>query len=120
MGQAAASPVCVPFYHRRVNKRIAILSTLWPGIPSYAIDIEDYKTEFVVSLRKARECAREQTEVAQYRQKKLYDRKCQEATYKVGERVMVYMPIDASGKDRKLACPYHEPYRILAVTPTNA
>lgn len=33
---------------------------------------------------------------------------------------MVHMPINASGKDRKLACPYHGPYRILAITPTNA
>ena len=81
---------------------------------AYAVDIEDYKTEFVVSLRKVHECAREQIEVAQDCQKKFDDRKCQEATYKVGERVMVYMPIDALGKDRKLPCPYH----VLTMEPT--
>ena len=43
-----------------------------------------------------------------------------EPSYKVGERVMVYMPTDVAGKERKLARPYHGPYRIVALTPTNA
>ena len=33
---------------------------------------------------------------------------------------MVYMPGDVSGKKWKIARPYHGPYRILSVTPTNA
>ena len=33
---------------------------------------------------------------------------------------MVYMPGDVSGKSWKLARPYHGPFRILSVTPTNA
>ena len=34
--------------------------------------------------------------------------------------VMVFMPSEVTGKNRKLARPYHGPYRIIAVTPTNA
>ena len=33
---------------------------------------------------------------------------------------MVYMPSEVTGKNRKLARPYHGPYHIVAVTPTNA
>ena len=33
---------------------------------------------------------------------------------------MVFMPSDVTGKDRKLAHPYHGPFRIICVTPTNA
>ena len=39
---------------------------------------------------------------------------------KVGERVMVHMPSNVQGQDRKLARPFHGPYHVLAVTPTNA
>ena len=43
-----------------------------------------------------------------------------ESTYHVGDHVMVYMPSEVTGKNRKLARPYHGPYHIIAVTPTNA
>ena len=33
---------------------------------------------------------------------------------------MVYMPGDVTGKSWKLARPYHGPFRILILTPTNA
>ena len=33
---------------------------------------------------------------------------------------MVHMPGDLQGKDHKLARPFHGPYRVLKVTPTNA
>ena len=33
---------------------------------------------------------------------------------------MVYMPAKVKGKDRKIAHPYHGPYRVLSLTPTNA
>ena len=50
----------------------------------------------------------------------MYDMHVKEPSYKVRERVMVYMPTDVAGKDRKLARTYHGPYRITALTPTNA
>lgn len=33
---------------------------------------------------------------------------------------MVFMPKDVAGKERKLARPYHGPYRVLSLTSTNA
>jgi len=32
---------------------------------------------------------------------------------------MVYMPSETQGQERKLIRPFHGPYRVLAVTPTN-
>ena len=39
---------------------------------------------------------------------------------KVGDRVMVHMPGSIKGKAWKLVRPFHGPYRVLSVTPTNA
>ena len=33
---------------------------------------------------------------------------------------MVYMPKEVSGKDRKLARPFHGPFRVVSLTQTNA
>ncbi len=32
---------------------------------------------------------------------------------------MVFMPSEVQGKERKLARPYHNPYRVIKATPTN-
>lgn len=53
---------------------------------------------------------------AQVHQKKSYDKKSREVDLKVGERVMVFMPSDCKGKERKLARPFHGPYRVVAVS----
>ena len=39
---------------------------------------------------------------------------------RVGERLIVLMPSESQGKNWKLARPFHGPYRVLQVTPTNA
>ena len=39
---------------------------------------------------------------------------------RVGECVMVLMPSEVQGKDWKLATPFHDPYYVIQVTPTNA
>ena len=41
-------------------------------------------------------------------------------TFRVGERVFVFMPAEKTGKNRKFARPYHGPYRVLEVTESNA
>ena len=37
----------------------------------------------------------------------------------VGDRVMIHMPQEATGKAWKLARAFHGPFRVLNVTPTN-
>ena len=86
----------------------------------YLVDVDDYRTELVMSMAKAKKIALENICRAQRKQKQFYDRHAGEAKFKVGERVMVYMPGEVSGNKWKIARPYHGPYRILSVTPTNA
>ena len=58
-------------------------------------------------------------EPAQNRQKKAYDRKAKDHHFQIVDRVMIHMPGTVTGKSWKLARPYHGPYRVLNVTPTN-
>ena len=58
-------------------------------------------------------------ESAQSKQKKAYDRKANDHHFQVGDRVMIHMPGTVAGKSWKLARPYHGPYRVISVTPTN-
>ena len=81
----------------------------------YLVDIEDYRTELTVGLTESWKQAKQNVCKAQTKQKKYYDHHSKEIEFKIGERVMVYMPQEAQGKDRKLALPYHGPYRILEV-----
>ena len=64
--------------------------------------------------------ASEHIQKAQVTQKKAYDKKAREADLRVGERVMVLMPSEVQGKDWKLARPFHGPYHVIQITPTNA
>ena len=84
------------------------------------VDMDDYRTELVMSMAKAKKIALESICRAQRKQKEFYDRHSGETTYHVGERVMVYMPGTVSGKRWKIVRPYHGPYRVINMTPTNA
>ena len=55
----------------------------------YLVDIEDYRTEFLVGLAKAHQIAVQNIRKAQARQKEFYDRQSEDAHYRIGERVMV-------------------------------
>ena len=63
--------------------------------------------------------AREHIQVAQVRQKRQYDKCAKDHNYKVGDRVIIFLPSVVTGKARKLARPYYGPYRVLSVKPTN-
>ncbi len=56
---------------------------------------------------------------AQDRQRKAYDKTAKEHQFRVGDRVMIHMPSAITGKSWKLAQPFHGPFRVLSVTPTN-
>ena len=73
----------------------------------------------VTGLSDAWALAQDQIKLAQQRQKHHYDKRSKEQHYKVGDRVMVYMPNAKKGKAWKLARPFYGPYRVLSVTPTN-
>ena len=85
----------------------------------YLVDLDDYKHELVLGLSTAWDNASQSIESAQAHQKKVYDRRAEEVKYSQGDRVMVYMPHEVTGKSWKFARPFFGPYRILSVTPTN-
>ena len=87
---------------------------------TYPVDVEDYRTELLCTLKKTHALALESIRKAQEKQKRFYDRQSTATKFKIGDRVMVYMPSETSGKDRKLARPYHGPYRVISLTQTNA
>ena len=101
------------------DPRIPTESALSYERSPYVIDPEDYKVELMSNLTDAWKNAQENIAKAQTHQKSQYDRHASENQVQVGDRVMVLMPSELQGKDRKLARPYHGPYRVLSVTPTN-
>ena len=83
------------------------------------IDLDDYKMELTTGLTAAWKLAQENIKLAQQRQKTTYDKSANEASLKVGQRVMVHMPSELKGDTWKFARPYHGPFRIKSLTPTN-
>ena len=83
----------------------------------YQVDLDDYRTELVHSLSEAWRIARESVAKAQKRQKKAYDKHSRPRSFREGDRVMVYMPVERNGRNRKLSRPYFGPYRVLEVHP---
>ena len=101
--------------------RIPTDSVLYHVQSPYAIDVEDYKEELLSVLTLAWKLARANIQTFQGTQKRNYDRKCtKDANLKAGDRVMVFMPAESQGKNWKLSRPYHGPYHVLQVIPTNA
>ncbi len=89
-------------------------------LTSYQENLEDYRSGLVAGLSEAWETARQCVTKAQNRQKKQHDKRARPAKYQVGDRVMVFMPHEVQGKQRKLALPHHGPYRVLDLTPNCA
>ena len=80
----------------------------------------DYRTELFSTLKKAHALALESIHNAQEKQRKFYYQQSTNCKLQIGDRVMVFMPNETTGKDRKLARPYHGPYRVVSLTQTNA
>jgi len=103
-----------PFYllygrDARLPTETAISQPLTP----YQENLDDYRTGLVAGLSEAWEAARSSITRAQKWQKRQYDKRARPAKYHVGNRVMVFMPRETQGKQRKLALPHHGPYRVL-------
>ena len=81
----------------------SVLST--KGTP-YQVDIDDYKSELVFSLAEAWQVARDHIQKSQCKQKKSYDKRAKSRAIRIGDRVMVLMPQEQTGKNRKLHRPY--------------
>ena len=115
--QYTSQPGKVPFICSTEEMHEYPLNQCWSR--RCLVDVDDYRHGLTDSLTTAWALAKEYIKGAQEQQKKMYDRGTKDHRFKVGDRVMIYMPIAVTGKSWKLARPYHGPYRILGVTPNN-
>ena len=100
------------------NPRLPTKTALSQPTTPYQVYIQDYKTELVTHLSDAWSLAQQNVTKAQLKQKKNYERSSNNPIVRVGNRVMVKMPGEV-GKSRKFASPFHGPFRVISVTPTN-
>ena len=127
------SLICLSCLCTGVDQGISFLSCEWSyvtlRIPTstvlsqersvYEVDIDDYKREIELTLGLSQAWKLAHNNIQRAQGQKQYDRKSRPANLGVGERVMVYMPAEAQGKNWKLARPFHGPYRIISMTPSN-
>lgn len=76
--------------------------------------------EVASRMSEAWELARKCIGKAQKRQKSTYDRTSRPPNFAVGERVILLKPSEKTGEARKLARPFHGPYRVTELSSTNA
>jgi len=74
----------------------------------------------MTKLSGAWELARESVGKAQTKQKTVYDRHSRPPNFVVGDRVFLFQPAEKTGEARKLARPYHGPYRIVELDTNTA
>ena len=67
---------------------------------TYLVDLDDYRTELVINVKKARELALNSIKEAQKKQRSQYDKQSRTQVYNIGDRVMVFMPSDVTGKEK--------------------
>ena len=76
-------------------------------------NLKEYGIELHAKLSAAWELARKAVKQAQRRQKDHYDRHATPTLpFREGERVFLYKPGEKTGEARKLARPFHGPYRV--------
>ena len=85
--------------------------------PTITEEAQGTRSEFVESMKKrferTYELTRGNTQKACNRYKDYYDAKAKEATYKVGDKVWLHVPVVKKGKNLKLSRPWQGPYTVV-------
>ena len=126
------NPICavrLPCFHAAQYSRIlqygrdprlpteAVLS---PPTTRSLMELREYGARLHYRMSNAWELARGMVKKAQSRQKKQYDRKNRPPNFAEGDRVFLLKPAEQTGELRKLARPYHGPYRIITMDTNTA
>ena len=77
------------------------------------VDLDSYKSELVSNLADAWKMAQEHVKQAQRRQKTSYHRSAKPPSFRVGDRVFLYMPTAKSNKAYKFTKPFQGPSTLL-------
>ena len=102
------------------DPRLLTEAALYPEERKKLTDLREYGSELAKQMSEAWELARDQVKCAQKRQKMCYDQKAKPPQFLMGNRVLLYKPAEKTGEGRKLARPYHGPYRIIELAVNNA
>ena len=70
---------------------------------------------FTMKLQEKHQLMRQYVDVEQERQKTYYDRRRYGPSYKVGEKLLVFVPTVKKGETRKFTSFYREPYTIIEI-----
>ena len=87
-------------------------ATFLPTDELQPTDVSDYREELMLSLTSARSLAQSHIRQAQRRYKTQHDKHIRVTTCQVGDWILIRFPHEESGKNRKLARPWHGPYRV--------
>ena len=85
----------------------------------YKVDIDNYCSEVTLWLTEAWKTAQTNIALPQKRHQVQHNKKARVIPLKMGDRVMVFMPSETTGKQRRLALPYHGSYRVVDITDNN-
>ena len=94
------------------DPRLPVPDALCAKKSRMTVDLKEYGIELHQKMSAAWELARQSVKRAQRRQKDYYDRWATALPFRVGERAFLYKPMEKTGEARKLARPFHGPYRI--------
>ena len=86
----------------RKHGRKAIISSVWHGPKVTRVEqmtMEDYWEEVTMTLSSARDLAAKSLHKSQQRAKKLYDRKSDRVSYKVGDWILIRFLQEESGRN---------------------
>ena len=86
---------------------------LSPTKTQIVIDLKEYGAGLYAKMSEAWELARQMVKKAQRRQKRSYDKKSKPPNFVEGDRAFLFKPAEKTGELRKLARPFHGPYRII-------
>ncbi len=84
------------------------------------VNLKDYGSDLATKMSRAWDLARQCVGKAQKKQKSGYDRMERRPTFTVGERVFLFKPAEKTGPARKLARPFHGPYRVVKMDTNTA
>ena len=102
------------------DPRLPVPEALTPKKTPTTVDLKEYGLGLHARLVTAWALARSHVSKAQRRQKMAYDRGTKQPPFREGERVFLHKPAEQTGEARKLARPFHGPYRLLEVGPNTA
>ena len=97
------------------DPRLPTEAALSPTKIQTVVGLREYGTDLCTRMSAAWESARKMVGKAQKRQKCFYDQKTRPPNFVEGERVFLFQPAVKTGEARKLARPFHGPYRIISL-----